>query len=200
MSDDVEQPEWIDYWNKLSPRMEEHIESHRIDKAEEYIRKSFALFSYTTEEIATKVTIHPDLFSKIYVLIVELQDLLRSILINQQQQLLASSALNLRTSFEISCNLEFIYKHDDPEAMMRRMEDFFKCEKYVMARLSNFIGSLPEAEEKDFADKHPYWKNNATGLLKDSPTWNGEGLGFKDIAIKIDRESEYFEIYKCRSI
>jgi hypothetical protein len=195
----IEQPDWVNYWNSLAPSLEKHIEKHRIPEAESYIVKSFGFFSYVTEEISTKVTNHKELFAKVYVLIVELQDLLRSTLIAQQQLLLATSALNLRTAFEISCNLEFIYQHDNPEVMMQRMEDFFRYEKIVGSRLSRFMDSVPEDEEKAFADKHPFWKNNRTGLLKDTATWNGEGLGFKQVAEKIGKEKEYVEIYKISS-
>lgn len=199
MSEEFEQPDWVKYWDRVSVGLEEHINKNRIPEAEEYILKSFGFFSYMTEDISTKVTKYSDIFHKIYVLILELQDILRSTLINQQQLLLATSALNFRTAFEIAINLEFIYQHKNPEELIQRIEDFFTYEKIVGSRLSKHLDSFSEEKEKEFADKHIYWKNKKTGLLRDSAQWNGEGLSFKDIVIKLGREQEYYEIYKTTS-
>jgi hypothetical protein len=130
---------------------------------------------------------------------VELHDILRGILFAQKNLLLATSAFHLRSAFEIRCNLKFIFQHTNPKQQCERLSDFFRYEQIVGSRLSPNLPYEGEPVEKAFAQRHPYWANKSTGLLKNNADWNGEGKGFKEICDDLGWQDQYFQMFKITS-
>lgn len=132
-------------------------------------------------------------------MMVELQDIARGAYYTQCNLLMASSAFNLRTAFEIRCTLSYIFKHTEPSKMVERLANFSRYEQIVSSKKSRFLEYEGEIIEKQFADAHPYWKNKSTGLLKEKVEWNGEGKSIKDICEELKWMHDYFHIYKLTS-
>lgn len=191
--------DWIEYWKQIAPPLEAHIQSQRVPDAESYIKCCFAFFSFVTEDFVKKITKNNSLFTGISPLIVELQDILRGTFHTQVNLIIATSAFNLRSAFEIRSNLTYIYKHNNPSEMIQRLSYFFRYEQIVGSRLSPNLSYEGEEIEKAFADVHTYWKNKTTGLLKDNADWNGEDKKFKTICDDLKWQDDYFYVYKLTS-
>lgn len=190
---------WIEYWTDVSGRLDAHIEKQRIHDAEKYITCALGFYSFITEDLEKKVTKNKELVKPTFPLMVELQDILRSILFAQRHLLLASSAFHLRTAFEIRCNLKYIFSHANPAQICERLSDFFRYEQIVGSRLSPNLPYEGEAVERAFATQHPYWANRSTGLLRDNEAWNGEGKSLKAICDDLKWQDEYFQMFKITS-
>ncbi len=187
---------WERHYQNTKVFLDKILHAKRITEAEEYIEVSFAFFTETIESLVESED--RGLYKDVFILLIETQDLLRGSLVCQKEGLLATSAINLRTVFEISCNLEYIFKDEEPEELIVRMKDFLEYEKLVGIRHSRFFDT-EEKQEKEFALKHPYWRSKKTGLLKVNQCWNGRGLSLKQIAERIGRGSDYDDIYRQSS-
>lgn len=192
-------PDWISYWKDVAVKLEGHIRSQRDENAESYIKCCFAFFSFVTEDFVAKATKNNDHIQAVTPMVIELQDILRATFMSQSFLTLATSAFNLRAAFEIRCNLVYSYKHASPAEMFQRLTDFIRYEQIVGSRLSPSLGYEGETVEKEFASKHDYWRNKASGLLKDNADWNGEGKKLKDICDELKWQDEYFQIFKISS-
>lgn len=190
---------WKEYWDEIAGKLDADIKGRRLPDAEKYIDYALGFYSYMTEDLIEKVTKNGDIVKHTFPLMVELQDILRAILFAQRHLLLATSALHLRTSFEIRCNLNYIFQHTDPKTICERLSYFFRYEQIVGSRLSPTLPYEGEAVEKKFASEHPYWANKKSGLLRDSACWNGEDKSLKDICIDLKWEPEYFQMFKLTS-
>lgn len=205
-----ELPGWINYWNDIAPRLESHIESSRVLEAETFLTAVFSYYSFCTEDLSKKVQKHKADAKSVFPMIIQIQDMLRSNIFNQQHLLMASGAFNLRVAFEIRVNLLFIYEHEDPAKMLKRMLAFVQYEK-LMGRKET-PGHTPPSpeEEKAFVALHPYWENRKQpGTLKKGAKWNGEGKsmrGMCEFLLEKDPEKfktmvdDYYYVYSNTSI
>ncbi len=189
---------WFEYWNEVSIGLDKHIEASRNPQAEKYIICSLGLFSFITEELPDKCKKHKEIVQHLYPLIIELHDILRSTLLTQSHLLTATSAFNLRSAFEITSNLTYIYCHATPSIMCERLNAFYRYEQLIGAKYSPNLKAEPELIEREFATKHPYWSKK-DGLLKEGADWTGEDLSFKKITEKIGKSKDYYQIYKLTS-
>lgn len=184
------------YWEDVSKRFDKHLQKLQNPSAIAFAKDCFAYFSFITEDHQEKAKKHYSLLAYIHPLIVELHDLLRSVYICQANLLLASSACNLRTIFEIRCNLKFIYEHNNPEEMCKRFNDYAEYEALIIRKYSAHLTQPEEGEEENILKKHPYWGKD--GKLKNHVEWHGQN--FKYLACDIiGLKDEYIDIYKNSS-
>lgn len=192
-----QQPEWVKYWHSVAPKLENYLSGQRIAEIEAFLTASFGYFSYITEDLSPKITQHKDLVRGTYPLVIQLQDILRANIHNQQFLLLSPSAFNLRASFEIRTNLRFIYQHQEPTKMIQRLNDFAMYEELIGKKNSPNIESPSTEVEAAFANQHPYWGKGKE--LKDNAKWNGEGKSMKDLCKILEIMDEYHQIFSLTS-
>lgn len=192
----MEQPEWVEYWYSLAPRLETYISSQSIIEVEKFLTATFGYFSFCTEEVSSKVTKYSDLIHSTYPMVVQLHDMLRANIHNQQYVLLAPSVFVHRVAFEIRTNLKYIYKHPTPAMMLKRLADFATFEEIVGKKNSPNM-TLPEGVETAFAKLHPYWAKN--GKVDDYAKWNGEGKTMKTICKELNILDSYYLEYSVTS-
>lgn len=187
-----------DYGKRLRPSLAAFVSSERKPEVEEHLEEMFWLYSYVVEDFETKISRNKELCRSFFPMMVEIQDLMRGALVCQQNNLLASASLTLRTVFEIYVNAKFIFESSDPMKYLQRLIDFATCEELLGHKLSPALKSPPKEVEADFAKRHPYWATKDQ-KLKDSPIWNGEGKSLKTLCEDLKLGELYFRLYKPTS-
>lgn len=195
----------MEYRSKVEKDIEVWLVKYRNKATESFIENVFWFYSHTLERAILKVRENKNAIHHLYSITLELQDILRSVLLSQVNLLLTQSALNLRVSFEITTNLKYILQYHEPLEMCKRLSSFAQCERIIGMRLTPFLhdkneGAYSEEMEKVFAETHIYWKNKKTGLLSDNPKWNGEGLSLKQIAEQLNLNENYINMYRIPSM
>lgn len=192
---EYEQPDWVEYWNNLAPKLEASLESQRVLEVEKYLTAAFSLFSYLTEKLSDKVTAHEDIAHAVYPMVIQIQDMLRTNIHCQRHMLFAPAQFNIRVAFEIRANLLYIYNHKDPRLMLDRLIAYSDYEKLCARKQMSFLKSPSIEEEADFVSKHPYWEDTKSrGNLKLLAKWNGEKKNLYDICAELSSKDEYKNI------
>jgi hypothetical protein len=188
---------WLEYWKEVAPKLEVFVANNRLPQAEKFLSGAMGFFSFVVEDFSKKITKNRACATHLYPLIVQLHDLLRSAFFCQVHLLTATSALNLRSAFEITTNLAYIFNHDSPFDISTRLNDFVRYEQIIGSKISPALEKESEEKEREFANKHPYWAKN--GRLKENVNWTGEKNNFKEIVVSAKRDDRYFYMHKITS-
>ncbi|WP_413560727.1 DUF5677 domain-containing protein [Bdellovibrio sp. HCB209] len=193
----AQQPDWVNYWNNVAPRIEAYIDARSLPLVDSYLTQCYGYFCFVTENVESKVTKHKNLVRTVFPMLVQIQDMLRANILNQAHLLLTPAALNLRVAFEIKVTLKYIYSHSDPAMMLQRLANFIVFETLVGRISAPSLPNPSDEEIKEFEEKHPYWTKK--GSLDHLAKWNGEGKSIKKICDGLDMSSQYYQIYSLTS-
>ena len=112
----------------------------------------------------------------------------------------SSSAINNRVAFEITCNLEYICNHNQPENVIEKMKEFTQYEGVFFLKEVN-SDVFSKEEERSFLKKYPQF-GNKNEELKSNYYWassiakNINSLGSLIRSYLPEREKQFSDVYK----
>ncbi len=193
-------PEWLEFREKVITKLVERLKALGVDSAEKYIDASFWMFSCILQDLQEKVTTNKEYYSRFYPMLYQLQDVLRANHGCQQNIVVCSAAFNLRVTFEIYCNMRYIFRNPDPKKMTFMFDRYQEVEKFL--HKEQFTETKVSEEEREKLDRDfPEWFMEK-GKRRKCPLhhWTAiDRMNTKQLAKEVGLENEYYVFYGATS-
>ncbi len=192
-----------DYNRDVGPRLAAFIQQQRDRGFEDVLGEAFMLFSWVMEDFKKKARQHAELFDKVGIVLIEMQDALRSLQVAHASLSPATLAALTRIIMELRWNLRLILKSKNPALYADRFVRFGEIEKLIHDEKKPENGKLLSATQREYIKKVcPEWvKTKKDGSIRYDTNWTCE----KDLdsVAKIARatgcDEEYDRMYAVTS-
>ena len=104
----------VEYGRDIGPRLTQFIQSQRDSEFEAALGDAFSFYSFIFEDFRAEADRHQDIFDKIGVMLVELQDVFRGLLLGQAALSPVVLAALTRVALEVRINLKLILSREAP--------------------------------------------------------------------------------------
>lgn len=193
--------EFKKYWKDTSQHLSTYVTSKRDHEVEQLITSTLFFFAYSTEDLTSKVTKNQNDLNKLNSYIIIAIDTLRGLLRCQEELSLASLSLLNRMTFEIHCNLQYMFSHQSPAQMIDRNFRFGDVEKYKHSQQIGAAVKLSREQEIQIKKNCPEWFDVSGKLIKAHYCWNAEPTvgNFREITKVLKMEEQYVSLYSTNS-
>jgi len=194
-----------DYAADVGPKLQQFIEQQRDRPFENVLGEAFMLFSWVMEdfEAKTKTTQQKEMFKKLGIILIEMQDALRGLHAGQVDLSAVTVAALARIIFELRCNLRFIFTRKDPALYADRFNRFAGIEKLVHDDRKLAGQRMLSPAERDRIQKDcPEWiKRKKSGEIRYDLNWTADPQfdSFKKIAEAAGLLTEWEIMYDVTS-
>src|SRR2546430_249121 len=121
----------MEYAQAVGPRLDQFINQQRDPAVEAALAEGFFLFSFVMEDFKEKATKNADLFLKIGIQLITMQDALRMLHVAVAGLSTVTVATLTRVALEHYCKLKFIITSDNPALYADRYERFAQIERLI---------------------------------------------------------------------
>jgi hypothetical protein len=192
-----------EYNRDVGPRLAAFIQQQRDRAFEDVLGEAFMLFSWVMEDFKQKAKHHTELFEKIGIILMEMQDCVRGLQVAHASLSPATLAALTRIIMELRWNLRLILKSKDPALYAGRFDRFGEIEKLINDLKKPDNAKMVSAVERERIKKLcPEWiktKKNGTTWYDTNWTCEEEFNSVAKIARATGCGDEYDVMYAVTS-
>ena len=189
------------YWEDTSRHLSTYVSSKRDLEVEQLITSTLFFFAFSTENLSTETRKNKSDLYKLSSYVIIGIDTLRGLLRSQEELSLATLSLLNRMTFEIHCNLLYMFNHQSPSQMIDRNFRFGEVEKYKHSQQRDATVKLSEEQKNQIKKACPEWFDTNGTLRRDNYCWNAEPTvgNFREITKVLKMEEQYVSLYSTNS-
>jgi hypothetical protein len=192
-----------EYNRDVGPRPGAFIQQQRDRAFEDVLGEAFMLFSWVMEDFKQKAKQHTDLFDKVGIILIEMQDALRGLQVAHASLSPATLAALTRIIMELRWNLRLILKSKNPALYADRFVRFGEIEKLIQdEKKPDDAKLLSPAQRERITKLCPEWiKTKKNGSTRYDTNWtcDNEFDSVGKIAKATGCEDEYDVMYAVTS-